>query len=82
MHIWRIWREETPSWIALNFFLVEGIHELITHARLVTIAKGVHGWLRGHSSAFSIDFAGRPYNTLTLPCECAITQNTGQINPA
>jgi len=30
------------------------------------------GWLRGQSSAFLIDFAGRPYNTLTLPCERVI----------
>jgi len=27
------------------------------------------GVVAGQISAFPIDFAGRPYNTLTLPCE-------------
>jgi len=30
------------------------------------------GVVAGQISAFPIDFAGRPYNTLTLPCERVI----------
>ena len=30
------------------------------------------GLVRGQSSPFPIYFAGRPYNTLTLPCESVI----------
>ena len=31
------------------------------------------GVVAGQISAFPIDFAGRPYNTLALPCERVIT---------
>jgi len=30
------------------------------------------GVVMGQISAFPIDFAGRPYNTLTIPCERVI----------
>ena len=33
------------------------------------------GVVAGQISAFPIDFAGRPYNTLTLPCERVIQYN-------
>ena len=32
------------------------------------------GLVRGQISPFPIDFADRPYNTLTLPCESVITE--------
>jgi len=56
----------------LDFFLVKDIHDVITHAKFGDdrlIGLGVVG---GQISAFPIDFAGRPYNTLTLPCERVI----------
>ena len=34
----------------------------------------------GHILPFPIDFDGRPYNTLTLPCECVIITNDLQNN--
>jgi len=51
---------------------VKDIHDVITRA------KFGDNRLRGswvvvvQISAFLIDFAGRPYNTLTLPCERVI----------
>jgi len=46
---------------------VKDIHDVITHA------KFGDDRLRGQISAFPIDFAGRPYNTLALPCERVIS---------
>ena len=43
---------------------------------LVTITYGGSGVVVGQISAFPIDFAGRPYNTLTLPCERVIQEKS------
>ena len=51
---------------------VVGILDVITYANFG--AERLRG-LRvagGQSLPFSIDFDRRPYNTLTLPCECVI----------
>jgi len=37
------------------------------------------GVVAGQISAFPIDFAGRPYNTLTLPCERVILTESGEF---
>ena len=55
-----------------DFFLVKDIHDIITHAKFVDDRLRGLGVVAGQISAFPIDFAGRPYNTLTLPCERVI----------
>ena len=52
-----------------DFFLVKDIHDVITHAKFGDDRLTGLGVVAGQISAFPIDFAGRPYNTLTLPCE-------------
>jgi len=48
---------------------VKDIHEVITHAKFGDDRLRGSGVVAGQISAFPIDFARRPYNTLTLPCE-------------
>ena len=73
VYISRIWGEETPYRIESNFFLVEDIHDIIKHAKFGDDRLRGLGVVASQISAFPIDFAGRPYNTLTLPCERVIT---------
>ena len=72
MYISRIWGEETPQRIEPIFFLVKDIHDVTTHAKFGDDRLRGSGVVAGQISAFPIDFAGRPYNTLTLPCERVI----------
>jgi len=51
---------------------VQGIHDLITRAKFGDDRLRGSGVVAGQITAFPIDFAGRPYNTLTLPCERVI----------
>jgi len=53
---------------------VKDIHDVIKHAKFGDDRLRGSGLVAGQISAFPIDFAGRPYNTLTLPCERVITQ--------
>ena len=55
-----------------DFFLVKDIHDVITHAKFGDDRLRGLGVVAGQISASPIDFAGRPYNTLTLPCERVI----------
>jgi len=48
---------------------VKDIHDIITRAKFGDNRLRGSGVVAGQISAFPIDFAGRPYNTLTLPCE-------------
>ena len=48
------------------------IHDVIKQAKFGDDRLGGSGVVAGQISAFPIDFAGRPYNTLTLPCERVI----------
>jgi len=48
---------------------VKDIHDVIKHAKFGDDRLSGSGVVAGQISAFPIDFAGRPYNTLTLPCE-------------
>ena len=48
---------------------MKDIHDVITHAKFGDDRLRGLGVVAGQISAFPIDFAGRPYNTLTLPCE-------------
>jgi len=51
---------------------VKDIHHVIKHTKFGDDRLRGSGVSAGHISAFPIDFAGRPYNTLTLPCERVI----------
>jgi len=51
---------------------VKDIHDVITHAKFGDDRLRGSGAVAGQILAFPIDFAGRPYNTLTLPCERVI----------
>jgi len=51
---------------------VKDIHDVIKHAKFGDDHLRGSGVVAGQISAFPIDFAGRPYNTLTLPCERVI----------
>jgi len=53
--------------------LVKGIHDVIMRVKFSDDRLRGSGVVAGQISAFPIDFAGRPYNTLTLPCEHVIT---------
>jgi len=48
---------------------VKDIHDVIKHAKFGDDRFRGSGVVAGQISAFPIDFAGRPYNTLTLPRE-------------
>ena len=51
---------------------MKDIHDVITQAKFGDNRLRGSGVVAGQISAFPIDFAGRPYNTLTLPCERVI----------
>ena len=51
---------------------MKDIHDVITHAKFGDDRLRGLGVVAGQISAFPIDFAGRPYNTLTLPCDRVI----------
>ena len=48
---------------------MKDIHHVIKHTKLGDDRLRGSGVVAGQISAFPIDFAGRPYNPLTLPCE-------------
>ena len=48
---------------------MKDIHDVIKHAKFGDDRLRGSGVVAGQILAFPIDFAGRPYNTLTLPCE-------------
>ena len=51
---------------------MKDIHDVIKHAKFGDDRLRGSGVVAGQISAFLIDFVGRPYNTLTLPCERVI----------
>jgi len=57
---------------------VKDIHDAIKHTKFGDDRLRGSGVVAGQISAFSIDFAGRPYNTLTLPCERVIYNSVMQ----
>ena len=58
---------------------MKDIHDVIMHAKFVDDRLRGSGVAAGQISAFPIDFVGRPYNTLTLPCERVIN-NARQLS--
>ena len=55
---------------------MKDIHDVIKHAKFGDDRLRGSGVVAGQMSAFPIDFAGRPYNTLTLPYERVMTPYT------
>ena len=51
---------------------MKDIHDVIKHVKFGDDRLRGSGVVAAQISAFPIDFAGRPYNTLTLPCERVI----------
>jgi len=58
---------------------VKDIHDIITHAKFGDDRLRGSGVVAGQISAFPTDFAGRPYNTLTLLCERVISNYTSTL---
>ena len=54
---------------------MKDINDVITHAKFGYDRLRGSGVVEGQISAFPIDFAGRPYNTLTLPCDRVILRS-------
>ena len=55
---------------------MKDIHDVIKHAKFGDDRLRSSGVVARQISAFPIDFAGRPYNTLTLPCERVIYKSS------
>ena len=58
---------------------MKDIHDVIKHAKFGDYRLRGLGVVAGQISAFPIDFAGRPYNTLALPCERVILTNDKKL---
>jgi len=52
-----------------NICMRGGVHDVINRANFFENRPKGFRASRPRNLAFPIDFAGRPYNTLTLPCE-------------
>ena len=59
---------------------MKDIHDVIKHTKFGDDRLRGSGVVAGQISAFPIDFAGRPYNTLTLPCERVIIKTATVSN--
>ena len=59
---------------------MKDIHDVIKHAKFGDDRLRGSGVVAGQISAFPIDFAGRPYNTLTLPCERVMSRLTRPLD--
>ena len=70
----RMHRTETPKPFWIKFCKVVDITDIVTYTNFGDHRLRVFWVAGGHISPFPIDFHRRPYNTLTLPCECVITQ--------
>ena len=57
---------------------MKDINHVIKHANFGDDRLRGSGVVAGQISAIPIDFAGRPYNTLTLPCERVIRERQGK----
>jgi len=63
---------KTPGRIEPKIFLEEGIRDVITCFKFGDDRFRGLASAEGQILPFPIDFDGRPYNTLTLPCERVI----------
>jgi len=65
VYISPIRKAKTPGRIKPKFFLMVGVHDLITPFKFGDNRFRGFGWAEGQSLHFPIDFEGRPYNTHT-----------------
>jgi len=75
VYISRIWGEEPPARIEPKFFLAVDVRDVITWFEFGDDRLRGFRSAEGQSLPFPIDFDGRPYNTLTLPCERVIKRD-------
>ena len=73
MYISGIWGAKPPGRIEPKIFLELGIHDVITCFKFGDDRFRGLASAEGQILPFPIDFDGRPYNTLTLPCERVIS---------
>ena len=73
MYISGIWGAKPPGQIKPKIFLEEGIRDVITRFKFGDDRFRGLASAEGQILPFPVDFDGRPYNTLTLPCERVIT---------
>ena len=64
-----IWGEKNPERIEPKFCLMVDVCDVITLFKFGDDRLNGLGSAEGQSSPVPVDFDGRPYNTLTLPCE-------------
>ena len=77
MYISGIWGgARTSGRIEPKFFLEEGIRDIITCFKFGDDRFRCLASAEGQILPFPIDFDGRPYNTLTLPCERVMRHNS------
>jgi len=67
-----MWGANPPGRIEPKFFLELDIRDVITCFKFGDVRFRGLASAEGQISPFPIDFDGRPYNTLTLPCERVI----------
>ena len=72
MYISPIWGQKPPGGLTPNFFVLVDIRDVITCFKFGDDRFRGLASAGGHILPFPIDFDGRPYNTLTLPCERVI----------
>ena len=69
MYISGIWGAKSFGRIEPKFFLEEGIREIVTRFKFDDDRFRGLASAEGQILPSPIDIDGRPYNTLTLPCE-------------
>ena len=79
MYISRVWGAKTLGRIEPKFFLVVVVHGVITPFKFGDDRFRGLGLAEGQILHFPIDFDGRPYNTVTLPCERVISSYASQL---
>jgi len=75
-----MWGEEPPERIDPKFFLAVGVRDVITWFKFGNDRLMGLGSAEGQILPFPVDFDGRPYNTLTLPCERVISPTFDDID--
>ena len=69
MYISGIWGQNPLGGLSPKIFLEEGIRDVIACFKFGDDRFRGFASAEGQILPFPIDFDGRPYNTLTLPCE-------------
>jgi len=74
------WEKKNPERIEPKFCLIVDVRDVITWFKFGDDRLRGLGSAEGQSSPFPIDFDGRPYNALTLPCERVIPLQLCQVS--